>query len=93
MIQQISRMNEPGTIMAPKRFVLVIGILALLAIFIVVALFAYGEVFNPLPGSCADFSGPSALAPAGCHKNVALYIFGLVILGGAIGALWRKLER
>ena len=78
--------------MASQRFFLVVGIIVLLTIFIVVALFAYDEVFSPMPHVCADYSSPS-LAPAGCHKSVALYVAGLVVVGGAIAALWRRLGR
>jgi len=42
-----------------------------MAIFIVVAMFAFGEIFNPLPGSCADYSGPASLAPANPAKRVS----------------------
>jgi|KBSSwiStaDraftv2_1062776.scaffolds.fasta_scaffold957311_1 hypothetical protein len=86
------RPSTIGAIMAPRRFLLVIGILVLVAIFIVVGLFAYDEFFSPMPGFCADYSSPS-LAPAGCHKSVALYVAGLLVIGGAIGALWRRLGR
>ena len=78
---------------APSRFVLVIAIIVLVVAMLGVALAAFGDLVRPLPGSCADYSGPSSLLPSECHKNIALYVFALVLLGGGVGYLWRKLGR
>ena len=78
---------------APGRFILVIGIIVLIVAMLGVALAAYAEFSRPLPWSCGDYSGPSSLLPSECHKNIALYLFALVLLGGGVGYLWRKLGR
>ena len=76
---------------APNRFLLVVGIILLGVAMLVVAILGFGEFARPLPGACADVSAPSALAGAGCHRSLTLYIIALAALGVGLGALWRRL--
>jgi hypothetical protein len=78
--------------MAAGRFVCVVGIILLVVLMGGVALYAIGDFLRPLPASCADFGGPSALAPPECGRtNVVIYIVAFAVLGSGIGYLWRKL--
>jgi hypothetical protein len=76
-----------------RRFVLVIGILLLVLGMIVTVALGYRELVAPLPSSCADFGGPSSLAPSECHKGMLLYIFAFALLAVGVGTLWRKLAK
>ena len=69
---------------------LVLGLIALVVLMIGVAGLAIGELTRKIPWSCGDYS---SMAPSECHRNVAIYIAGFVLLCGAVGALWRKLRR
>jgi|WetSurMetagenome_2_1015567.scaffolds.fasta_scaffold1160491_1 hypothetical protein len=78
---------------ASVRFILVICIIVLAAGMVLTAGMLIHEFTAPLPSSCADSSGPSSMAPAECHRSISLYVFALLVLGGGVGALWRKLGK
>ena len=68
--------------MAGPRFVFVLGIIGLLAAMAGVTLYGIADLLKPMPSSCVDFNGPSALAPAGCTKgHLIIYIVALMALG------------
>ncbi|MGH8735130.1 MAG: hypothetical protein ACREVB_15710 [Burkholderiales bacterium] len=78
--------------MAAGRFAYVLGIIVLGVLMAGVALYGIGDFIRPLPASCADFGGPSALAPPECSKtNVIIYLVALAALGSGVGFLWRRL--
>jgi hypothetical protein len=78
--------------MAGARFAYVVGIVILALIMLGVVAYGVNDFNSSLPSSCADFSGPSSLAPSECHKtNVIVYVVAVIVLGSGIGALWRKL--
>ena len=78
--------------MAAGRFAYVLGIVALVVLMAGVTLYGISDFMRPLPSSCADFGGPSALAPSECSRtNVIIYIVVLIALGSGVGFLWRKL--
>jgi hypothetical protein len=78
--------------MAAGRFAYVLAIIVLVVLMAGLVLYGIGDFMRPLPVSCADFGGPSALAPPECSRtNVVIYVVAILALGSGIGFLWRKL--
>jgi H+/gluconate symporter-like permease len=78
---------------AASRLFLGICIAVLVVIMAGVVFYAIGDHTRSMPFSCGDYSPFDTLPPECRRTSVMLYAILLIVLGSAVGFLWRKLGK
>ena len=79
--------------LASVRILAVIGLVVLSCALLVVAINGVYTLTRPIPISCLQTGGTLGSHPAECQRNPGPYVGGAVLLGAAVGVLWRFLNR
>jgi hypothetical protein len=79
--------------LASVRILAVIGLVVLSCALLVVAVNGVYTFTRPIPLSCLQSGGSLGSHPAECQRSPGPYVGGVVLLGAAVGVLWRFLNR